>query len=419
MFPTTLMSRWCYCPDMRARFVVLNVALVAVAVLACTSSLDRRLAEGAVEQAEEQPFYTLDEPRAAGEPGEVVRVEPIESVGDGQRAWRMLYHSTDLNGDDVVVSGVVVAPDGPAVADRPIVSWAHPTTGAAVNCAPSLGVDPFVLIEGLDDLVSAGYVVVATDYPGMGLPGTPAYLIGRTEGNAVLDAARAARSIEGTGAGDRLLLWGHSQGGQAALFAAEDAASYAPELDLEAVAVAAPAADLGALLEDNLSAVAGVTIGSFAFTAYQEVYADRFPGLSLSSILTPAGVAATPELAKLCLFAGHDELQSIAHPLAGHYVLHDPATTEPWATMLRENTPGTVRIPVPLLVAQGEVDTLVHPSATAAFVQTECALGTETRYRTVPETGHGEVALRAMPAVLELFAAAVAGRSMPDVGAPC
>ncbi|WP_437385111.1 alpha/beta fold hydrolase [Plantibacter flavus] len=404
---------------MRRRYIVLQAVLVAVAVLACTSSLDRRVAASVVEQAEEHPFYTLEEPRAPGVPGELVRVEPIESVGDGQRAWRMLYHSTDLNGADVVVSGVVVAPDGPALAARPIVSWAHPTTGAAVNCAPSLAVDPFVLIEGLDDLVSAGYVVVATDYPGMGLPGEPSYLIGRTEGNSVLDAARAARSIDGTHAGDELVLWGHSQGGQAALFAAEDAASYAPELRLQAVAVAAPAADLGALLEDNLQAIPGVTIGSFAFTAYQEVYAERFPGLALDSILTPAGVAATPALAKLCLVSGHQELQTVAHGLAGRYVKNDPASTEPWATMLRENTPGTVRIPVPLLVAQGEVDTLVHPSATAAFVRTECALGTETQYRTIPKTGHGMVALRALPAVLEWFHAALADDRAPSVGTPC
>lgn len=404
---------------MRVRFVVLNVAVVAIAVLACTSSLDRRVAEDIAEQSTDQPFYVLDEPRAAGAPGDVVRVEPIDSIGDGQRAWRMLYHSTDLNGEDIVVSGVVVAPDAPTLVDRPVVAWAHPTTGAAANCGPSLSADPFILIEGLDDLVSAGYVVAATDYPGMGLPGTSSYLIGRSEGNSVLDAARAARNIAGTGAGDHLLLWGHSQGGQAALFAAQDAAEYAPELQLEAVAVAAPAADLGALLEDNLMATAGVTIGSFAFEAYQQVYADRFPGLSLESILTPAGVAATPRLAKLCLLSGRQELQSVAHELAGRYVSSDPATTEPWATLLQENTPGSTRIPVPLLVAQGDIDTLVHPEATAAFVATECALGTETQYRTIPKTGHGEVALRALPAVLEVFAAALAGQPMPDVGTPC
>lgn len=77
---------------------------------------------------------------------------------------------------------------------------------------------------------------------------------------------------------------GSSQGGQAVLFAAERAAEYAPELDIRAVAAAAPAADLKALLQTHLDDVSGVTIGSYALTAYPEIYADR--GADLADILT-------------------------------------------------------------------------------------------------------------------------------------
>ena len=41
----------------------------------------------------------------------------------------------------------------------------------------------------------------------------------------MLDAVRAARSVPETRASDRVMLWGHSQGGAAVLFAAERAAS--------------------------------------------------------------------------------------------------------------------------------------------------------------------------------------------------
>ena len=131
-----------------------------------------------------------------------------------------------------------------------VVGWAHPTTGAVAKCAPSNGIDPFDLIEGMTDLLNAGYAVAAADYPGLGVAGPSSYLIGTTEGNSVLDAIRAAQNMPETGAINRsdVLLWGHSQGGQAALFAGQDATSYAPELRVKAVAVAAPAADLGALL---------------------------------------------------------------------------------------------------------------------------------------------------------------------------
>jgi hypothetical protein len=76
------------------------------------------------------------------------------------------------------------------------------------------------------------------------------------------------------------------------LFAAARAPQYAPELDIEAVAVAAPAADLTALLSDHIDDISGVTIGSYTFAAYAEVYADR--GATLESILTPRRRRCSP-----------------------------------------------------------------------------------------------------------------------------
>jgi len=370
----------------------------------------RRLAEGVVGEEHEASFYAIPDPLPGAAPGTIVRSEPLPQGPAGALAWRALYHTRDLNGADIVVSGIVVAPASPAPpGGRTIVSWAHPTTGAAQQCAPSLGVDPFDLIEGLQDLLKAGYVVAASDYPGMGAAGPDSYLIGQSEGHSVLDAARAARSLP-SGASDRLLLWGHSQGGQAALFAAQDAATYAPELALRGVAVAAPATDLAGLLKSDIADVSGVTIGSYAFAAFSSVYRD-VPGVSLAGILTPAGAAATPAMAKLCLFGQNGELHRIATPLIGRYLARDPATTEPWATLLRQNTPGATRLPVPLFVAQGESDALVNPELTWQFADHECAIGTRVTRLALPQTGHGEVGLRALPTLLPWFAALESGKS--------
>jgi alpha-beta hydrolase superfamily lysophospholipase len=386
-------------------------AVACVVVLAIAGCSDgRRLVEGAIGEQHEASFYDVPDPLPAAVPGTVVRSEPLPQGPAGALAWRVLYHSRDLNSADIVVSGVVVAPASPAPpGGRTIVSWAHPTTGAAQQCAPSLGVDPFDLIEGLQDLLKAGYVVAASDYPGMGAAGPDSYLIGESEGHSVLDAARAARSLP-SGASDRLLLWGHSQGGQAALFAAQDAATYAPELALRGAAVAAPATDLAGLLKSDIADVSGVTIGSYAFAAFSSVYRD-VPGVSLGGILTPAGAAATPAMAKLCLFGQNGELHRIATPLIGHYLASDPATTEPWATLLRQNTPGATRVPVPLFVAQGETDALVKPELTWQFADHECGAGTRVTRLALPQTGHGEVALRALPTLLPWFAALESGIS--------
>ena len=109
---------------------------VLLALTACSYTADRRVAEGALEEATAPPFYDLPSPVPAGKPGDVVRTEKLESAPPNTNAWRVLYHTTDVTGADIVVSGVVVGPDSPAPADgRVVVGWGHPTTGAAPKCA--------------------------------------------------------------------------------------------------------------------------------------------------------------------------------------------------------------------------------------------------------------------------------------------
>jgi len=62
-----------------------------------------------------------------------------------------------------------------------------------------------------------------------------------------VNAVRAACQAPGADAGTRWAVWGHSQGGHAALWTGALAAQLAPELTLIGVAAAAPAAELLAL----------------------------------------------------------------------------------------------------------------------------------------------------------------------------
>ncbi|HVJ97383.1 MAG TPA: lipase family protein, partial [Acidimicrobiia bacterium] len=260
-----------------------------------------------------------------------------------------------VRGNDIAVSGIVIAPESIfATSGRPVVAWAHPTTGAVPRCGPSKGIDPFVSIEGMYELLDAGYVIAATDYSNLGAPGPQSYLIGATEAHNMLDSVRAAQFIKDTGAGDDVLLWGHSQGGHAALFAAQEAPEYAPELDVKGVAVAAPATDLAALLRDDIGDISGVTIGSYAFNAYEKVYGPTDQAASLEQFLTPAGVAATSKAADYCLFGQQKELHAITRPLIGKYLAREPSAVEPWKRWLEENTPGSAPINVPVFIAQGE-----------------------------------------------------------------
>lgn len=375
--------------------------VVAAALTGCTPPLVQRAEDDIVEAPSTARFYVQPSPLPAGGPGALIRSEHIVGSPLGSSAWRIMFHTTDLNGRDVVNTGLVVIPAAkPPAGGRTIVSWGHPTTGVAQKCAPSRALDPFDLVEGLTDFLNRGYVVVYTDYTGMGTAGPDSYLIGETAGRNVLDAARAARQLLKDDASDRVVLWGHSQGGQAALFAAQLAPVYAPELRVLATAVAAPATDLASLLRADIGDISGVSISSYAFDAYSKVY-----GYPLQSILTPAAIGALPAMNELCLLSQNSALHAIAEPLIGKFLTADPETTEPWAGLLAANTPGAVRIASPLFVAQGEADKLVRPASTDAFVEQVRAGGTVVTYDRIPGATHGTVALRALRSLFDWLSA--------------
>ena len=144
----------------------------------------------------------------------------------------VLYRSTGVDGKAVAVSGTVSVPKGKAPKGGwPVITWGHGTTGIADACAPSrdsASNPAHTLINYayplLQRWLKAGYAVVRTDYEGLGTPGEHPYLIGRSEGYSMLDMVRAARKLDKR-LGRQVIIAGHSQGGQAALWAASLAPS--------------------------------------------------------------------------------------------------------------------------------------------------------------------------------------------------
>ena len=390
----------------RHRFVIVFVAATLAVAGAVVAAEEVRLIGDALERPAIDEFYTQPTDAADGEPGSIVKVDALLGAPLASRAWRIMYRTTEVDGEPAVATGVLVTPLTPAPSrGRTVVSWGHPTTGAARECAPSYGFDPFVGIEGLRFLLGRGYAVVATDYVGMGTAGKDSYLVGVTGGNAVLDAVRAARAVPEARASERVVLWGHSQGGQAVLFAAQQAADYAPELKVQAVAAAAPAADLPGLMSAHLDDISGVTIGSYAFTAYAQVY----PQAPLDGILTPAALEIVPRMNELCLLSNISTLHEIGGPLVGDFTTSDPTKTEPWASLFEENSAGATAFEAPLFLAQGLDDKLVVPSDATAFAQHEADLGIDVTYHEIPFADHGTVAYLALPAMLRWLDEVTAG----------
>lgn len=186
--------------------------VVALALLAASAAIHRSVTPPGA-------FYTP--PAAvASRPGVLLRSEPfLRDVPAGARAWLILYTTTRDTGVPAVASAIVVAPARPPAGPRPVIAWTHGTTGVAEECAPSLLNHPFTAgaLFVLPQILAQGWVLVATDYTGMGTRGPSPFLIGQGEARSDLDAVRAARQLARLSLADQTVLWGHSQGGHGAL----------------------------------------------------------------------------------------------------------------------------------------------------------------------------------------------------------
>ncbi len=369
-----------------------GVLLVAVVVLAFV---------WAVEPASPRSFYDLPMATHIGAPGSILRQEAVSTNLDGARVSKILYASTDRTGHPIAVSGVVIVPTGPIPpGGRPVIAWAHGTTGVSSRCAPSLEPDAGVgRIPLLHDLVAEGAVVVATDYPGLGTPGTHPYLVGESEGRAVLDSVRAAEAVGRNGSSAKVVLMGHSQGGHAVLFASQLARSYAPGLDLVGVVAMAPPTNLSELLAQDVHEDAGVVLTALAVTAWSHAY----PDLSEGAVLASGTRLFVDELSRGCVEDTGQGLVDLPGVLVlqHRFLSRNPATTPGWSEAFTANDPSPESQLIPMLVAQGLSDTLVRPNTTIEFVKQACAHHAQIDLDTYPGVGHFGVRTAALPQVLQ------------------
>ncbi len=345
-------------------------------------------------------------------PGTLIRSEPI-AVGPGlpagTTAYRILYHSESPDGADVAVSGTVVVPGGPPPpTGRPIVTWAHGTTGVAASCAPSLqGISS---IPYLAQLLAMGTIVAATDYAGLGAPGLDPYLVGLSEAHSVLDAARAARDLVGSGASDAVLVLGYSQGGQAALFAGQIAPTYAPDLFLTGAVALAPVAKVTELFPRTL----GSTPDPLAVYAFMTVvnWANTYGTFPLDQLLGSQAIALAPSVDQVCASTLSTAFQRIA---IDKVFRPDWRSSRPLQRLVALNDAGNAPIRAPVLVAQGSADPLVPASSTTALVNRRlCATEHDTvDYRIYLGADHGTVVQRAQGAVLRWISDRLTGVPLP------
>ncbi len=358
-------------------------------------------------------FYTPPVTGPGARQGAIIRYEPLPRSPSGARAWRVVYQSTDAEGRPIPVSGMVIIPNTPTPpGGRPVIAWAHPTTGVQPRCAPSLSPLRFMMIPGLSEMLKRGYVVAATDYPGLGTGTVHPFLDGPSEGRAVLESVRAAAAFPGSSANSRFALWGHSQGGQAALFAAHMAPSYAPELRLAGVAAAAPATELARLFRDDAGTTGGNNLSSLTLWSWARIY-----GASYAHVVTPEAMPAIAAVARQCwdtVIESFSERSADKVLAKTFFTVPDITTVEPWRSLSARNSAPVLPRQIPVFLAQGDADVLVHPAVTYDYMRRLCAAGGRVALTVLPGVSHAWIGMKSADAAVGWMADRLGGRPAPD-----
>jgi triacylglycerol lipase len=236
-------------------------------------------------------------------------------VGTGTR---IMYRSTDAQGNPVAVTGTYIEPDNPwpGKGPRPLIAYATIVYGMGEQCAPSrlfnqgihasldTGFDlMFNLEEGwIATLLARGFAIVVTDGVGTGVhsPGSPQFLNRAASGTALIDAARAAMKLSNTSLDPDgpVAFWGVLSGGYSALSAAEQVGSYAPELNV----VGTHAASAPTELPEVLAPIDGNFLAGTAGYVLWGIIGS-YPQLdqAIRGTLTPRGLEMLENTGRQCL----------------------------------------------------------------------------------------------------------------------
>jgi len=349
------------------RLVIFTTAAMCLVISACSQSDS---APSAVSTSAGSDLYLAPTNLGQLQPGDLIRSQIFETTSTFT-GFKVLYASRSVSNKPVAVSGMVWVPNAPTQGN-PLVSYAHGTTGIADECAPTKSNAPGETGLIANILVEKGYIFAATDYEGLGTPGVHPYIVGQSEARSMLDIIRAARQL--TESSGQSVLWGHSQGGGAALMAAEVAPTYAPDTKVIGAIGGAPVVEL-----DKLARVFSAT-DSFGFmfmvaAGFKAAYSD----IDLSKIFTPKGL----DMVKLAETTCTDAITSARGTDVSTYLVNDSVndsvnnslSSEPLLTHLRDNTPGNVPTKIPVFVYHGDADELIPANTSLDYLKRTCTTG--------------------------------------------
>ncbi|KAJ6445059.1 secretory lipase [Purpureocillium lavendulum] len=343
------------------------------------------------------PFYTdLPANASSAPPGSLLKLEPFTdtsgyTIAPTLALSRFVYQSRRLDGSSVPVSAYILWPyhaRRSALLSNlggkvPFVSWGHGSSGNLAECAPSHIRNLWYQFSAPYELALAGYAVVATDYAGLGVPYYPGngsagihgpsithqFTAAPAAGNDILYAAQAAQTAFPDVLTPQFAVVGHSQGGGAAWAAAQQQLSAQIPGYLGAIA-ASPATNTLAVAASNPSQALGLILAARAILS-----ALPQSNLSLSDVLTPAGVAALTllEEAQGCSSAFTTLLSGILTADPTRQLIKPEFLNSTYAEQFQNMTvAGGKDFAGPMLVLQGDADPAIPEAVTTQYVNLTC-----------------------------------------------
>ena len=352
------------------------------------------------------PVNTIKDP--------VVRVELYDADGMSEAAadsQLMTYKMLGVDNKEVMATALVFVPKTPEPANGwPIVAWAHGTTGVADKCAPSQqGLNGTQYL--LQKLLAAGYVVVAPDYEGLGEPSgkeSHPFLNLKSEAYSITDAVVATRNYldkQGKKTARQWVTVGHSQGGHAALGAAQYASR--AQLDYKGTVAIAPASNLAAILLGGEAAVANypanIQIPVLAsLDTFTSLIVAGLQGhnvsVSYNDVFKPDTAKIAPIAETECSSTVGDDLgegmeiyaAKNSNSLMGYGRNQDNFMNLPVISnfLTKDSQPLLTKVSTPVIIYQGEKDATVPKAATDLLKASAEAKGTKIEYKTDPEWTH-------------------------------
>ena len=359
------------------------------------------------------PFYEeVMKISPSGKLGQVMKKEKIATPIKGAQAWKIAYVSSDVAGRKHLVTGLVVAPSGaPPKEGRPIMAWGHGTTGAAQSCGPSQVLNPAVplneyfLIGGnswtdygipsIEEFINEGYVVVATDYQGLGGGGEHQYALAATNAMDMIDSARAASSMKETGAGNKTIIYGWSQGGGAVIAAASmpeylgKRGTVADGLELVGVVALAPD-DIAIMMPNATSSEANAQkaleglIKMFSGNVFDfshmamSMWGVRAgnPHLKMTDIFTNEGAKVLDEVIRnKCMHAVADTLNFNFSSQYKTLLKDQTSNSLEWTKAMVKGSVNLVKPVAPVVIYWGNKDTTNPPIMGKLYQEQMCQMG--------------------------------------------